>query len=148
MPKSEVNIMKHLIKILSLRAIIMGAITTGLCFLFPGAIIPISIIASVSYLISAVASVEHAKSIGDEMDTIPTGDLKYYEFKAPGTSLENKIVNTVDKLEEQCKERNNKQENDTNKEKTVKEDKNEYSEIKNDNNEYSEIENDENEYSM
>lgn len=62
--------MKHLLKVLSIRAIIMGGIATGLCFLFPAFIVPIAIAAGASYLISAAATITYAKKIDKEIDNI------------------------------------------------------------------------------
>lgn len=90
--------MKHLLKVLSIRAIIMGGIATGLCFLFPAFIVPIAIAAGASYLISAAATITYAKKIDKEIDNIPRGDLEYYKFEKPGTFLENSTINAFNKI--------------------------------------------------
>lgn len=97
--------MKHLLKVLSLRGVIIGGVATGLCFIFPPAAIAIATTAGVTYLASAAVSIKHTKEIEDEKAIISAGDLEFYEFKKVGNSFENKIINTIDRKVEQLKER-------------------------------------------
>lgn len=90
--------MKHLLKVLSIRAIIIGGIATGLCFLFPAFIVPIAVTAGASYLISAAATINYAKKIDKEVDNIPRGDLEYYKIEKPGIFLENSTINAFNKI--------------------------------------------------
>ena len=84
--------MKHLLRVLSLRAVIMGLGATGLCLIFPSAVIPIASTSCALYLASSVMSVISANKIEKEKAKLPVGDLEYHKFNQPGNSLENAII--------------------------------------------------------
>lgn len=97
--------MKHLLKVLSLRAVIMGLVATGLCLIFPLAVIPIVSTSCALYLASSVMSVISANKIEKEKANVTVGDLEYHKFNQPGNSLENSIIKTIDSTTEKISAR-------------------------------------------
>ncbi|MGN1201449.1 MAG: hypothetical protein ACI4R8_04260 [Candidatus Caccovivens sp.] len=113
--------MKHIVKILCVRGVVMGAIAAGLCIAFPftAVLIAVPAVTCLSFAVSAQISIETAKEISAEIQRIPVGDMYLHEFKMPGTKFENAVINLFERSskKERKKEKESKKVKDVEPEK-------------------------------